>query len=277
MANMSWDQMRDEAEKTGGFAPHPIGKFKFKVIEASLKKGSTGNGQIFARMENVDVGPNQGKTVVNTMSPLKNDGTTNGMFFQQLGALGFTADHPLYAALSSMDNDQGLGYIATSIIGAEAMCEITHREWANETRDNIKKMTPVDTGVVVPGAAPVATAPAPAVVPQPPAAPAAPAAVPVPVAPAPVPVAPAPVQVPVAPTPEPVPVATVTDNTVQQVPAGVQPAAVPTPPVAAVGIEPVAVQPATEPVAVPTTVEAVVAQIPSPVPVAIPTPPEGPF
>jgi hypothetical protein len=263
--------MRDEAEKTGGFLPHPIGKFKFKVIEASLKKGSTGYGQIFARFENVDVGPNQGKTVVSTMSPHKNDGTTNGWFFQQLGALGFVKDHPIWGALAPMDDDQGLGYIATNLIGCEVMCEITHREWANETQDNVKKMTPVDTTGVVPAqalapadAAPVPVAPVPV-----PAAPVAPATVPVPVAPVSEPAPPAPLTVPVAPAPSQVPV-----------PVAVAPAPAPVPvapapvPVAAV---PDLVTPAAEPVAVPTTVEAVVAQIPTPAPAPIPTPPDRPF
>jgi hypothetical protein len=239
--------MREEAEKTGGFAPHPIGKFRFKVIEASLKKGSTGNSQILARLENQDPGPLNGKTVLNNMSPLKNDGTVNGVFFQQLGALGFANDHPIWAQVDQMDGDQGIAFIATNIIGAEAVCEITHREWGGEIRDNVKKMSRVDAAFAGVPAAPVAGIPAaPAVAPVVPAAP--------------VPVQQVPAAPPVMPTPAPAPAPAVVP--VQQPAADVPQA----PPVAAVEATPT-----------PATVEGVVAQMPVPAAPAIPTPPDRPF
>ncbi|KKL44367.1 hypothetical protein LCGC14_2366390 [marine sediment metagenome] len=241
MAQMNWDQMREEAEKTGGFSPHPIGTFRFKVIEASLKKGTKGNGQILARLENQDAGPNNGKTVLNNMSPLKNDGTPNGMFFQQLGALGFTKDHEIYAQLSNMDEAQGLAYLATNILGKEVICEITHRDY-NGIRDNVKSMKPVGAAPATGG---VPTAPPASVPAAPPAAPlpveAAPVAPVAPVAPAPVPAV-----VPVAPAP--------------------------------VAVEESAPVPAVEATQAPTTEEAVVAQqLAAPPVVPIPTPPNRPF
>ncbi len=294
MAQMNWDEMRKEAEKSGGFAPHPIGVFRFKVIEASLRKGTKGNGQILARLENQDAGPNNGKTVLNNMSPLKNDGTPNGMFFQQLGALGFAADDPLFAQLSKMDEAQGLAYIATNILGREAVCEITHRDW-NGIRDNVKSMKPVGAAPAVggvpanPAAAALEAIVAEALVPVVPAVPPVPEPVPVlpapvPVAPAPVPVVPAPVPVatePVPVVPAPVPVAT---EPVPVVPAPVPVATEPVPvapaPTAAQVPQaetPVAPVQALEATPAPTTEEAVVAQIPTPPVVPIPTPPDRPF
>lgn len=257
MANMNWDQMREEAEKNGGFAPHPIGTFRFKVTEASLKKGSTGNGQILTRLENQEAGPLNGKNVLNNMSPLKNDGTPNGMFFQQLGALGFQNDSPLFAQLSNMSEEQGLAYIATNLLGKEAVCEITHREWGGATRDNVKSMKPVGAAAATGGVPAAAPAPVVASAGLPPV-PAAPVAV----APAPVVAAPAPAVIPVAPAPvaAPVPQAVVEPEPVVPVP--VAPAPVP---VAAVEATPA-----------PETVEQVVAQTPQPAQ-PLPTPPTRPF
>lgn len=255
MAQMNWNEMKAAAEKDGGFAPHPIGSYRFKVTEANIKPGSTGNPMILARLENIDAGPNQGKTVLNNMAPLKNDGTPNGMFFQQLGALGFPNDHPIWQQIGTMDLAQGVALIATNILGKEAVCEITHRDH-NGIRDNVKSMKSIASAPAVggvPAAAPVAAAPA--------AAPVAPA--PAPVAAAPLPVAPVPLT-PAAPA----------DIVVEPTP--VAPAVLP---VAPAVVEAVAapVVAATEPVAVPTTEEAVVAQIPQPPVAPVPTPPSRPF
>lgn len=258
----SWSQMREEAEKTGGFSPHPVGTFRFRVIEASMKKGANGQPQILARIENIEPGsPYIGKTTVTTLSPEKNDGDVNSMFFQQVGAMGIHKDHPLWAQLDAIgDAEQGLALIATEILNAEIMAEITHRTWDNEIRDNVKRIKPVAAGSApTPAAAPavpaaagaqppaqtaVPTAPAPAPVAPSPQAPAPVAPSPAQQAPAPV-VAPTPAVQPVAPQPSPAPVPQATEATLPQ---AVAPAPVP----------------AQEATPAPQTEEAVVAQIPSP-------------
>ena len=228
MANASWKEMREQAEKDGGFSPHPIGTYNFKVVESNTKMG-TSTLQIATRLENIDPGPNQGKTVLNRMAPIKNDGNPNPMFYQQIGALGFTEDHPLWTQLESMDLEQGIQYIATQIMGATAICEIAHDSYNNQVRDNVKSMKPsgstavsAPAAVPAPVAAPVAPAPAPAPAPVPQAAPVAPVA---PVAPAPVAPVPAPV-----PAQEATPAPQTEEQVVAQMPQPVAPVSIPAPP-----------------------------------------------
>jgi len=239
MAQTTFGQLQEEAAKLPGYAPHPEGIFTMKVSNTEVKRGSNGQSQILARMETVDPGPDQGKTLLNNMSPRKNDGDPNPVFFRMLGALGFGPDNPALAQAANMDEDQAVAFLAGQILGAQAVVEVTHREWQNVARDNVKNMFPVGTkvatgrknsGPVVAGAPAVAGVPT---VPTPPLPPAPAQSV----APAP-PVQPQAVQ-PVAPAPAPTPA-----------------------PVAVVQAAPVAPVPAQEATPAPTTVQDVVAQFP---------------
>ncbi len=266
MPEMTFGQMRAEA-KTQGFEPIPIGTYNFRVENAELKKG-TGSQQISTKIVIMD-GPLAGRSTLNRLVPIKNDGDVNGMFFRQCKILGVGDDHPIWQQIDAVGLDQGIGLLAPLLIGGMFIGEIEIRAWMGEDRDNVKSMKPyggvpttapiggppveVPTGVpiapVPPATAPLVAVPVPG---------AAPALVPVP-EPAPetevAAAAPAPTVVTQTPIPEPVPAL------VPQ----------PVPPVTEVPVS--AVSPEQPPVEQPTPVAT--PPMPVPVPVAPPTPLEN--
>ena len=269
MAGTTWGEYADEAIKKGvGFGPHPEGAFNMRVESAEVKPAKNNKKAVLARMVTID-GPAEGKSLLNNMTPYKNDGDENGYFMQELAALGFgKLENPqFWAQLEALDHEQGMAYISQAIVGATATVIVNRRLYNKEQKDNVKRMVPLGAeaatttlapeipgpvtqpqipavGVpAAPGApavptasAPVAAAPTPVVVNVAPAAP----AVPVAAAPAPTPVAAAPtatpvVAQPVAPAAAPVAVP-VADAPVEAPTAAVPTAAVPAQPVAAVPV-----------------------------------------
>lgn len=258
MATTTFGDLRREAEKDGGFSPHPKGIFTMQITSADVKRGSQGQPQVLARFQTIDPGEYNGRSLLNNMSPKKNDGNANPVFFRQMAALGFGDDNALWSQVDNLDEDQAVALIASSLVGAQGMVEVDHQDF-NGLRDNVKSIkllgsvqprvsidpTGVPSAPVV--AIPAAAAPAPVAPAPAPAAPvAAPAPAPVPVAPAPAPVAPQPVAAPVTPAPAPV--------------APVLPEAQPVAPAP----QAAAVVPAAEATPAPVSAEQVVAQLPSP-------------
>ena len=185
------------------------------------------------------------------MSPFKNDGDPNGFFTSQLAALGFgrQTNVAFWQQLEAMPTEeQGMAFVANSILGCEATITVNQRKVGETIRDNVQKMTPKGAaigggGLPAPGAVPAAAAPAPV------------AAAPAPVAAAPAPVpaaAPAPVAAPVAAAPAPV------AQEIAPAPVAAAPAPVAAAPAAAAAPAPVA-PPAAAPVApvVPTVTDPV--------------------
>ncbi len=205
MAQIDWGAFAEEAEKQGGFAPLPIGIYNIKVDTAEVKTAKNEHFSLLTRLVVTD-GPLVNKSILNNMTPFKNDGGENGFFTQALAALGFGREtNPgFWQQLQSItDEEQPMLWISQSILGAEATIEVTHRIFNNENRDNVKKMVPKgskvasgpSTGAGVPpvvGGVPQAPAP-------PPVAAAPPEAVPTTV----VNVAPVPAAVTAAPSPLP--------------------------------------------------------------------------
>lgn len=281
MPEMTFGQMRAEA-KTQGFEPIPIGTYNFRVESAELKKG-TGSQQISTKIVIMD-GPLAGRSTLNRLVPVKNDGDVNGMFFRQCKILGVGDDHPIWQQIDAVGLDQGIGLLAPLLVGGMFIGEIEIRPWMGEDRDNVKSMKPyggvpttapiggppvgVPTGVptapVPPATAPVVAAPAadtaaapPALVPVPDAAPEVVTQTPIP---EPVPAA---VPQPVPPATEPVPAVS------PEQPPATQPTPVATPPIPV----PVPVAPPT-PLETGEDVEAVAAPVAVPIP---PTPGDDPF
>ena len=204
MGQMNWGDYADEAAKSGGFEPLPTGTYNVRVETADLKEGKNEHKQLLTKLIVID-GPLAGRSILNNMSPFKNDGDTNGFFTSQLAAMGFgrQTNQPFWQQLEAMPTEeQGMQFIANSILGAQVTIETNQRTHGGVLRDNVKGMKPIGAAVsavpaagAIPGAipaAPVAAAPAPV------------AAAPVPqaIAPAPVAAAPAPVAAaPAAPAP----------------------------------------------------------------------------
>lgn len=253
MAGTTWGDYATEAAKKGvSFGPHPVGTFNMRVESAEVKPAKNDRKAILARMVTID-GPAEGQSLLNNMTPYKNDGDENGFFLQELAALGFgkETNPQFWAQLEQMTHEQGMAYISQAIVGTTATVIVSHRLYNKETKDNVKRMVPIGTEAAtmvlepeIPGAgitpqipvAGVPAAPGPVAAPTAPAVPVAAAplvAVP-PVAAAPVAAAPAPAPVPVAPAAAPVavPVAPVTAPAPEAVPT----AAVPVQPVAAVPV-----------------------------------------
>ncbi len=230
MAGTTWGDYAEEASKAGGsFGPHPVGTFNMRVESAEVKSAKNEKKAILARLVTID-GPAQGTSLLNNMTPFKNNGEANGFFMQELAALGFgkETNPEFWSALDAMTHEQGVSYISQAIVGASATVVVNHRKYQDTMKDNVKRMMPLGTepatqvlepeivqptlpGAVpaVPGVAnPIAAAPAVAPVAAAPVA-AAPAPAPAPVATAPpVAAAPAPVAAPVvAAPPAAVPVA----------------------------------------------------------------------
>lgn len=163
MPEMTWGQMREEAEKQG-FTPIPVGTYNAKVDKAEVVAGNA-SSQIKARFIVLD-GPMAGKSTYTRLAPFKNDGEVNGMFYQQIGALGFPKDSPIWQQMEQMDFDQGLQYLAQQILEKPVIMDIDHQKYQGETRDNIKRLKPYGGGQVpggpVPGASPQAVPPQPA-------------------------------------------------------------------------------------------------------------------
>ncbi|RKZ95675.1 MAG: hypothetical protein DRQ40_03065 [Gammaproteobacteria bacterium] len=231
MGQMNWGAYADEAAKSGGFEPLPVGTYNVKIETADVKDAKNEHKAILTKLVVTD-GPLVGRSILNNMAPYKNDGDPNGFFTQALAALGFgRQQNPgFWQQLDALPSEeQGIAFIASSILGAESTIEVNHREYGGTTRDNVKKMTPKGAALGnapgvppmvpgVPGAVPLGGA-APVAIPNQPiapvaAAPAAPAVVPVaapvaavpqvaaaPVAAAPAPIAPAPVATTAAPVP----------------------------------------------------------------------------
>lgn len=174
MPTMTFEQMRDKGLKDGGFEPLTPGTYNARVKTAEVKKGKN-YLQILTRLEIMD-GPLKDKTILNNMAPMKNDGDPNGIFFQQIGVLGFGKEHPVWAQMGTLELEQALPMLASVMVGAMAIIEVTNDDkWDDILRDNVKKMKPYGSAVVtgpiavgigVPAAVgipPVATATAPVV------------------------------------------------------------------------------------------------------------------
>jgi hypothetical protein len=262
MAQIDWGKYADEAEKQGGFAPLAVGTYNIKVDSADVKPAKNEHFAILTRLVVTD-GPLINKSILNNMSPFKNDGDENGFFGQALAAFGFGREtNPgFWQQLQTMtDENQAMLWIAQSILGAEATIEVTHREYNREMRDNVRKMVPKGSMVASGPAAGAGVPGVPAAVPGVPQAP----AVAAPVAP----VAAAPAPLVSVPTAAPVPVV--------EAPVAAQPAAVVAPvaqpvPVAA-AVPEVAAQPVAQPAAV-AAVPAAVPEVTAPVPAVVPTAP----
>ena len=238
---MTWSQMRDAA-KQQGFEPLPIGTYNMRAEQIKIVPGKVGQ-QFQIRLVVTD-GPIAGRGTINRLAPFKNDGDVNGMFFQQLAALGLPDTDPIWQQIDQVGLEQGMPLIAQRIDGAMSVVDIDHQNWNGELRDNVKKMRPyqgvptaggpgmvpmvpgqnMPYGAPVPGMAPVPQAPA-----QAPYSPAAPAQVTyAPVAPAPPMPQPVPAPEATAPVPPaPAPAAPVPYQPEQPpaAPGGVQPTA----------------------------------------------------
>ena len=194
MPEKTWGQMREEAEQQG-FTPLPVGTWNAKVDKTEVVSGKS-SSQIKARFVVLDGVP-AGKSTYTRLAPFKNDGDVNGMFYQQIGALGFPKEHQIWAQMEQMDFESGLQYLAQQILDKPCIIEVDHQPYMGEMRDNIKRIKPygqggpVPGGPVTPGAVPQAAPPQPAA-PQPQAP--SPVAAPAPAAPA--PQAPAPAAAP---------------------------------------------------------------------------------
>lgn len=295
MAQRTFGQIREEAKKAPGYGNHPAGTFTMEISEATVRRGSNQQPQIQARYKTIDQGPDLGKSLLNNMSPEKNDGDPNPMFFQQMAAFGFPDEHALWAQIDTMEADQAVALIASTILGAQAIVIIEHAQYKDEIRDNVKRVKPlgsiVPTGAIAtPTGVPVAAAPGvPPVAPQAPVAPVPPAAPPVaPVAPAAAPpVAPvAPVAAPPQPQavvqaapPQAQPVVEAAPQPVPQAAPAQVPAAEPaTLPVQAPNLTQTPTpEPAQEATPGPDSIAGVVAQLPTPAapePAQLPTPPQ---
>lgn len=219
MPGTTWGEYAEEASKAGGgFSPHPKGIFNMRVDSAEVKPAKNEKKAVLARMVTID-GPAAGESLLNNMTPFKNNGEPNGFFMTELTAMGFgKKDNPeFWAALDPLTHEQGVAYIAQAIVGAMATVTVNWRKYQDEWKDNVKSMVPLGTKAAtitleaevvqptLPGAAAIPGVASPAVVPGPAAAPAVapgPVAVPavVPVAtPAPSPVAAVPAVTPVTP------------------------------------------------------------------------------
>lgn len=272
MPGTTWGEYAEEASKAGGgFGPHPVGTFNMRVESAEVKPAKNDRKAVLARMITID-GPAAGKSLLNNMSPYKNDGDANGYFMQELAALGFgrETNPQFWQAMDGLTHEQGVAYVASAIVGATATVTVTHRKYQDNMTDNVKGMVPIGTKEVttvlepeivqptlpgaapvpgvanpvtpVPGTPPVAVAPVAAPSPVPVATPpvaSVPTAVPTPVAaPATPAAAPpvAPAEAPVAAAPEVAEVAPATDvpaaPVATPVAVAVTPVAAPVPPVA---------------------------------------------
>lgn len=218
MGQMNWGAYADEAAKSGGFEPLPTGVYNVRVETADLKDGKNDHKQILTKLVVID-GPLAGRSILNNMSPFKNDGDTNGFFTSQLASMGFGRQNnpAFWQQLEAMPTEeQGMGFIASSIVGCQVTITTDQRTHGGVLRDNVKGMKPMGApmagvpvapgapgtvvniapGAPIPAAAPAVAAPAAAPIPAAPAAAAAPAQAiaPAPVAAAPAPVAAAPVE-----------------------------------------------------------------------------------
>ncbi len=150
MATTTWSEYAEEAEKaSGGFGKHPMGLFNMRVDTADTKPAQNDKRAILARMVTID-GPAEGKSLLNNMTPFKNNGEPNGYFMQELSALGFGRENnpQFWVALDAMTHEQGMTYIAQAIIGATAIVTVNERKYQQEMRDNVKSMDPIGSKVV---------------------------------------------------------------------------------------------------------------------------------
>jgi Protein of unknown function (DUF669). len=254
---MSWAEYAEEAKKSGSFDPLPVGVYNIRVDTADVKDTKTEYKGLLTRLVVTD-GPLVGRSILNNMNPIKNDGKPNPYFMQTMSAYGLgVADQPeFWATLDTMGHEQSMLYIAQVLLGREATITVNHQPYNNEMQDNVKKIVPKgQTAPSVPAAPgmpviPGVPAPAPAAAATP-AAPTTPAvAAPVPATPA---LAPAPAPV-AAPAPAVVPVAAPAPGVPQAVtaPALVPPVADPNP----VAAPPVVAPPVAAPISLPPPDEA---------------------
>lgn len=212
MAEMTFGQFQEEAAKQG-FEKLPVGTYNVGIDSAETKDGK-GSKQIMVRMVVLD-GPLAGRSILNRLVPIKNDGDPNGLFFQQMAALGFGKESPVWPQLKNTSIDQAMEWLAPQLVGNKCIIDVNHQNYQGEPRDNVKKMKPLGAlgampqipGGPVPTAVPTPVAPQqPVAAPVQPAAPVPPPmAVPqVPQAPQPTAMAPVVAVPPVAPVPAPV-------------------------------------------------------------------------
>lgn len=217
MAEVNWNQMAEQAAKDNTFEPLPIGNYNV-YVESATVDSNNGKVRIKTKLKVLD-GPLAGKSILNTMSPLKNDGDPNQVFFAQMSGFGFPKEAPVWLTLPA-DLAQSCAILAGELINKQAAIIVNHRPYANEMRDNVQRVSPIGTAMPAPNVgAPAAVVAAPATVvpaapmappikaavPTPPVAPEAPAAVaPTPVAPEPVADAPSAPAAPEAPEAPPV-------------------------------------------------------------------------
>ena len=275
MADMTFGQMREHAEKHGGFTLLPADTYNMVIVSADTKEGSTGVLQIMARFEVLD-GPLVGKGTINRFAPYKNDGDPNGMFFAQLSALGLPPENPIWGQVETLDYESGVALIASAMLGLQGVVQIVHTQRNNQTYDNVKSIKPIGVHVQTTGTpAPVPVAQTPTPITQGGAASpsGAPAVATPPVQPVAAPVAAASVQ-PVTPVPVAVVPVTELEAGGNSAPASVVVAPSPVLPVAAAPAPELVV---TEPADIMPAPEATPAETPEAVVADFPTPPNSPF
>ncbi len=196
--NIDWDKVLDDQTQDPQSGAAPDGSYDVRVTSAKATRASTGNPMIKVTCE-ITTGPYATKPIW-TNIVLKTDSVpTMRMALQRLTALGVSREW-------IASTNPSLETIASQIVGAEAVAELTSREWNGELRNDVKTFKATGTGSGTP--------PAPSVGPSVGAAPSVPSAPAVPPAPtipeaaaeAPAPAV-APPVAPAAPAPEVTPVA----------------------------------------------------------------------
>lgn len=161
MATTNWQEMADQA-KAFSFEPLPEGPYDV-AIETADPVSSNGKNFIKTRMK-VIAGPLTGRTILNNLSPNKNDGDPNPVFFNSMDALGLPAGAPIWGQLPPDNMAQAMGLLAQQIVGKQVHITVNHRVWQGEMRDNVKRMTAIGAAIPAPSVgAPVAAVAAPPV------------------------------------------------------------------------------------------------------------------
>jgi hypothetical protein len=146
---MNWQDLLQQADDGGSYEAIPEGPYQAVVSDATAKNAASGKPMIVAVFE-VTAGPYKGRRVWNNFVLSRDNANALSWFFKHMNALGLSKD--FFAHNPSLET------VAAQLKGKTCTIDVTQKVWNNETRNDVKKITPASGASSAPtGFAPSST------------------------------------------------------------------------------------------------------------------------
>jgi hypothetical protein len=138
MTTVNWNDLRKNADMSGGFALLDAGTYNFVVAKATAKQTGTGKDKVSAIMK-VEDGPKQNATAFKDFILSPDSPGALGIFFRELDAMGLGSE--FFATISP---DAGLDPLAAALAGRRCVGEVTIETFNGRQQNKIKISAPLN-------------------------------------------------------------------------------------------------------------------------------------